>query len=202
MECGVAAGNNDGGMGMFYYYHDRMLHYFLSHPEPNDELKAQYLEAKLKRNKEDFLKLTEKYIIFCYHVSDAWNHERVKIDLYESGELYIITPDGTDVFRISDEQAAKIKAAVKDCSAFLKSEDAYMEMNDIYDGYHYRIVLTDGDDFYYFADSNLQEYAEDKPNGFRFKQLMIQILSMLKEMGIETDCRYVYGWLDKQRGKA
>ena len=187
---------------MIYCFQDQMLHRFLLLPEASEELKTEYREQSLKWCRENCQQLIQTGIIFCYHVADAWNHEEVKLDLYKDGEVRITTPDKTDIFHISDEQAAKIKAAVKDSSAFLKSEDAYMEMNDIYDGYHYRIVLTDGDDFYYFADSNLQEYAEDKPNGFRFKQLMIQILSMLKEMGIETDCRYVYGWLDKQRGKA
>ena len=156
-----------------------------------EEYKPELLEKFQKYQDELQEKFGNTNMIFQYHLLDAWNHRITELEVLniEENNVTCKERDSFETWTIDEATRQKIMELVKSYHDILADENYYTEDANYYDGYIFRIFLSDGENGYYIQEDNLQaclkEEGEKMPNARKFVSLLESIFTLLQKSGID-----------------
>ena len=181
---------------MYYIFlhndQDMIEHNVFSDPKL-DSLKKIYCEMKKSIAEKLEKNVREQGLVFSYRLSDAWNREIISLEVVKSGNtpklktaLNKIAFNKTDEKNITDadsELCRSLISTVKKYSPVFQQEGFFIDDPNVYDGFICKIILSDGENVFYFDISNITYCVSSGADAL--KRLMNEIFVLLKEAGVE-----------------
>lgn len=151
--------------------------------EDNDQY--QEVISKYAQIERDLLsKFENSSLVFRYELFDAWYRHFVTFDIYMNESITVDMNDHTDHYQIKQDELIKIIEMMRSGAEFFSSDSFFIENDDYCDGYEYKILLYDSNDYYYFAISNITKYDKNSPNAYKMLLFLRELFAYLKEIGI------------------
>lgn len=151
-----------------------------------DKSKKDKAEKSVELEKE----FKSKNLVFSYLRSDAWHIPICGIDVYSTFnnniKCKIYFQDDVTLYTIEESKIDLIYETVRKNSEKLKSDDYFIEDAGTYDGYMYKILMSDNDNIYDFGVDNIQDHiGKDAPNANILISILKSIFLIFKECNVD-----------------
>lgn len=162
--------------------------------QAEQQVKFQSFLAELKQSLYDQVK--EKYdnqaVVLSYQLYDAWFHPITTIKITDRSDNNVCfiyhRKEITEAYSLEISIIREIMNLITLSGETMKKPDYLMDVPPVYDGYEYRIFLSDGKDGYYIPCSNLGYAMRQKlSNAMVLIDLLNAIFSLLKVTGADSE---------------